>query len=424
MRLNRTLRQAVKQGNLFPAIVLDVHGTRATVRLSTNGVILRNLYVVGGPVVIGDVIKVDFGSYAPIVKAPRRLPVIPEIPEIFEDLPVGDPTILDLALSSQPAFLKGPTCLGYFGADPNGPFAMGLNQTVLQSAADGQGGTQILSTTGGPLGVWIRSSAYTHLTKMLLSGSFQQSDNDGVSWQTWPNNSGLHARAFSGGSPISADMSIFTGAQSDARGGILSPSTVKLVDTPDYWEFYLDPGPEIFSGPGETTLIQVAADDAIIDSRTFRSNSIGGSDTDLDDYGAYRIIYSNWPSLGFGRVRATWTRTGGTSGHTINVQGLSSTTQINASYTPFFSQNFEQYGNNGVTKIHFSSQFTPAGDTYYFNMRPSSGIPGEFIILRLDKVEWIRASDSAVFNLWTPNSITRIKRVTTISGNVYNICFD
>jgi hypothetical protein len=107
MRLNRTLRLSVKQGNKFPAVILDIHGQRATARLSNNGQILRNLYVTGGPVVIGDQVYVDFGSYLPIIEAPSREILIPEFPEIFEQLPVGSPTELVLATGSLPGYING-----------------------------------------------------------------------------------------------------------------------------------------------------------------------------------------------------------------------------------------------------------------------------------------------------------------------------
>jgi hypothetical protein len=107
MRLNRTLRQSVKQGNKFPAVILDIHGQRATARLSNNGQILRNLYVTGGPVVIGDQVYVDFGSYLPIIEAPSREILIPEFPETFEQLPVGSPTESTLAVGSLQAFVNG-----------------------------------------------------------------------------------------------------------------------------------------------------------------------------------------------------------------------------------------------------------------------------------------------------------------------------
>lgn len=70
-RLDRTIRKSVRQGNLFPATVLDVHGDgRATVRLSGNGTRLRNLQIVGGLVAVGDSVMVDFGSYSPVIEAP------------------------------------------------------------------------------------------------------------------------------------------------------------------------------------------------------------------------------------------------------------------------------------------------------------------------------------------------------------------
>lgn len=80
MRLNRDIRTLIKQGNQFPAVVLDVHGDgRATVKLSYGGQRLRNLPVVGGLVNVGDTVIVDFGSYQPIVKTPASAQISPEL---------------------------------------------------------------------------------------------------------------------------------------------------------------------------------------------------------------------------------------------------------------------------------------------------------------------------------------------------------
>src|SRR5512138_335591 len=72
--LSQSLRTSVRQGNLIPAVVLDTHGDRATVRLSNSahGAIFQALEVTGGPVAKGQRIKVDFTTNPPTIVAPGK----------------------------------------------------------------------------------------------------------------------------------------------------------------------------------------------------------------------------------------------------------------------------------------------------------------------------------------------------------------
>jgi hypothetical protein len=68
--LKRALRTLNRQATFFSATVLATSGTRATVRLSTGGVIYRSLQVYGGPVSVGQVVKVDMTTDVPYIIAP------------------------------------------------------------------------------------------------------------------------------------------------------------------------------------------------------------------------------------------------------------------------------------------------------------------------------------------------------------------
>ena len=67
--LSRKIRESVKQGRLMPALVIDIFFDKATVRLSTNGAIMRGLRVIGGPIKAGDSVNVDFTTPEPTVVA-------------------------------------------------------------------------------------------------------------------------------------------------------------------------------------------------------------------------------------------------------------------------------------------------------------------------------------------------------------------
>lgn len=66
-QLSRNIRSSVKSGNSVPATITDTYLGRASVRLLNNGAKLRNLDVIGGPVKIGDKVRVDFTTAKPTV---------------------------------------------------------------------------------------------------------------------------------------------------------------------------------------------------------------------------------------------------------------------------------------------------------------------------------------------------------------------
>lgn len=68
----RSVRTSVRSGTSAPAVVIDVAGSKVSVRLSTRGAVYRNLNLVGGPVDIGDQVHVDFTTDEPTVVAPGR----------------------------------------------------------------------------------------------------------------------------------------------------------------------------------------------------------------------------------------------------------------------------------------------------------------------------------------------------------------
>lgn len=68
-RIGRSFRSATKRATQYPAVVVDTHGTRASVRLSGNGAILHNLAVIGGNVDVGEAVQVDYTTPEPTVVA-------------------------------------------------------------------------------------------------------------------------------------------------------------------------------------------------------------------------------------------------------------------------------------------------------------------------------------------------------------------
>jgi hypothetical protein len=68
-RIGKDIRVNVKSGTQLPAIVVDSSNGVATIRLNGNGVLMRRLSVIGGPVKRGDVVKVDFTTAVPTVVA-------------------------------------------------------------------------------------------------------------------------------------------------------------------------------------------------------------------------------------------------------------------------------------------------------------------------------------------------------------------
>jgi len=67
--LSRQVRKVAKNSSSINGVVVDVFGANATVRLSTNGSLLRNLKVMGGPVAVGQEVDVSFSSSPPVVMA-------------------------------------------------------------------------------------------------------------------------------------------------------------------------------------------------------------------------------------------------------------------------------------------------------------------------------------------------------------------
>lgn len=68
-RLSRQIRRGARAGTHMPAVVVDVFFNRVSARLSSNGAIVRNLPVVGGPVDVGDTVFVDYTTPEPTAVA-------------------------------------------------------------------------------------------------------------------------------------------------------------------------------------------------------------------------------------------------------------------------------------------------------------------------------------------------------------------
>jgi hypothetical protein len=66
-RISRSVRRAIKEGSLFPAIIVEYGGGRASARLSTNGAIYTNLEVVGGTPKRNDPCWIDFSTSTPYI---------------------------------------------------------------------------------------------------------------------------------------------------------------------------------------------------------------------------------------------------------------------------------------------------------------------------------------------------------------------
>jgi hypothetical protein len=66
-QLGKNIRNRARASASIPAIVVDTYLGRASVRLVNNGAFLRNLDVIGGPVKIGDAVRVDFTTAKPTV---------------------------------------------------------------------------------------------------------------------------------------------------------------------------------------------------------------------------------------------------------------------------------------------------------------------------------------------------------------------
>lgn len=67
--LNRVLKRTIKKDAQMTATVVDVINNRASVRIGTNGAIVRNIKIVGGSVNAGDTVVIDMKSVEPVVQA-------------------------------------------------------------------------------------------------------------------------------------------------------------------------------------------------------------------------------------------------------------------------------------------------------------------------------------------------------------------
>jgi hypothetical protein len=67
--LDRKIRSLTHEKNQIPAVVVDVVGNRASVRLVGNGSLAHNLEILGGPIVKGQQVMVDYSGKRPVVNA-------------------------------------------------------------------------------------------------------------------------------------------------------------------------------------------------------------------------------------------------------------------------------------------------------------------------------------------------------------------
>lgn len=74
-KIATSIRQTIRNSNSFRAIVLGVSGNTATVRVSGVGAKYSNLEVIGGPVLVGEWVTVDFATDVPKIIAPTKAPV-------------------------------------------------------------------------------------------------------------------------------------------------------------------------------------------------------------------------------------------------------------------------------------------------------------------------------------------------------------
>jgi hypothetical protein len=66
-KVARDINRSVRTGTSIPAKVTDVSFGKASVRLLSNGAVLHNLDVVGGPVKISQDVRVDFTTARPTI---------------------------------------------------------------------------------------------------------------------------------------------------------------------------------------------------------------------------------------------------------------------------------------------------------------------------------------------------------------------
>ena len=67
--LSRVIKTSTKSGISVPATVVDVFYGKASVKLSGNGALMRRLDIVGGPISVGQKVRVDFTTPEPTVVA-------------------------------------------------------------------------------------------------------------------------------------------------------------------------------------------------------------------------------------------------------------------------------------------------------------------------------------------------------------------
>jgi hypothetical protein len=67
--LSRVIKTSTKSGISVPATVVDLFYGRASVKLSGNGALMRRLEIIGGPVSVGQKVRVDFTTPEPTVVA-------------------------------------------------------------------------------------------------------------------------------------------------------------------------------------------------------------------------------------------------------------------------------------------------------------------------------------------------------------------
>jgi len=121
-RINKNTRQAVKRGTQYPAVVVDVHGNRASARLSTNGAIIHNLLVVGGPVEVGDSVSVDYTTPEPtIVSVAKEWMTMDDLLRALKKIPAPDPPEPFYELDKIAVFaVDEPAKFAYYPASASG----------------------------------------------------------------------------------------------------------------------------------------------------------------------------------------------------------------------------------------------------------------------------------------------------------------
>jgi hypothetical protein len=114
MSLQKSFRNASRRGTNYSAVVVDVHGSLASARLSQNGAIVHNIPVIGGPLFVGQLVQVDYTTGNPRIVAYTNL----------------DSVLADRIDELSPLILKGGGAAGVvshqFIYELPGPFVAGL----------------------------------------------------------------------------------------------------------------------------------------------------------------------------------------------------------------------------------------------------------------------------------------------------------